>query len=99
MAIRRSRSRSELQRIKRRSALRRRAETQRNMRLENLEGRRLLAVGPQLVSIQPNEGSFLEDGDTRNTAFEDFSFLLTQPPNTACASWPAALQTVALTFP
>ena len=34
----------------------------RRMLLENLEGRQLMAVGPNLVGVQPNEGELLENG-------------------------------------
>ena len=34
----------------------------------------LLAIGPQLIGIQPNEGELLSDGDVRNVAPQDLTF-------------------------
>lgn len=36
--------------------------------LEKLEQRQLLAAGPQLIGIQPNEGALIENGVTQNVA-------------------------------
>lgn len=36
--------------------------------LERLEQRQLLAAGPQLIGIQPNEGALIENGVTQNVA-------------------------------
>ncbi len=44
------------------------------MNVEALEPRRLLAVGPQLVGIQPNGDELLEDGDVRNVAPSTLTF-------------------------
>lgn len=49
------------------------------MRLEPLEDRRLLAIGPQLAGIQPNDGSLLTDGQVRNVAPVDLTFRFSQP--------------------
>lgn len=46
----------------------------RRMLLEALEGRQLMAVGPQLLGIQPNEGSLLVDGQVRHTAPNELVF-------------------------
>ena len=46
----------------------------RGMSLENLEDRMLLAVGPQLVGISPNEGELLLDNDVRNISPQEFVF-------------------------
>ncbi|MGN6135087.1 MAG: hypothetical protein ACTHOU_11350, partial [Aureliella sp.] len=46
----------------------------RRMLLEALEGRQLMAVGPQLLGIQPNEGTLLVDGQIRNTAPNELVF-------------------------
>ena len=46
----------------------RRQESRRGLRIEALEDRRLMATGPQLVGIQPNQGDLLKDGDVLNTA-------------------------------
>ena len=74
MAIRRSR-RSSLRKRKNRRKLFSQDErnSQRNMQIERLEDRCLLA-GAQLVGIQPNDGALLEDGDIRNVAPTDLTF-------------------------
>lgn len=46
----------------------------RRMLLESLEGRQLMAIGPQLLGIQPNEGTLLADGQVRNTAPNELVF-------------------------
>ncbi len=46
----------------------------RRLRLEQLEERQLLAVGPQLIGIQPNSGTLLNDGDVRHAAPSDITF-------------------------
>ena len=46
----------------------------RRMLLEALEGRQLMAVGPQLLGIQPNEGSLLTDGQVRKIAPNELVF-------------------------
>ena len=40
----------------------------RRMLLEDLEKRQLLAVGPQLIGIQPNNSDLIVDGSVRNEA-------------------------------
>ena len=50
----------------------------RKMFLENLEPRQLLAVGPQLIGIQPNTGELLKDGDVRSVAPTDLTFRFDQ---------------------
>jgi hypothetical protein len=57
----------ESRKLQQRQQVRRKAQARR-MLLESLEARQLMAVGPQLIGIQPNEGSLLEDGQTRNVA-------------------------------
>ncbi len=52
----------------------RRREMSRKVLLENLEVRHLLAVGPQLISIQPNEGGLLTDGVTYNVSPRELVF-------------------------
>jgi hypothetical protein len=71
------RSRKSLSRSKK--GLKRREENRRqfarrNLRMETLEERRLLAVGPQLVGVQPNQGDLLDDGDIRNVAPQELTF-------------------------
>lgn len=46
----------------------------RALNLEALEPRQLLAVGPQLVGVQPNVGEVLRGGDIRNIAPNDLTF-------------------------
>jgi len=42
--------------------------------MEALEPRQLLATGPQLIGIQPNQGDLLKDGDVRNVAPRELVF-------------------------
>ncbi|MCO6455986.1 MAG: DVUA0089 family protein [Pirellulaceae bacterium] len=76
MAIRRSRSSitASKQNSQRRPA--KRNETRRKMLLENLEPRQLLAIGPQLIGVQPNDGALLpfDRRDIRNVAPLDLTF-------------------------
>ena len=73
MAIRKSRSASippfthSADRTQARDRLRR-------VLLENLEQRQLLAVGPQLIGIQPNNSDLLLDGDVRSEAPRELTF-------------------------
>ncbi len=46
----------------------------RNMLLEHLEQRQLLAVGPQLIGIQPNNSDLIVDGSVRNQAPRELTF-------------------------
>ena len=46
----------------------------RRMLLEALEGRQLMAVGPQLLGVQPNEGTLLTDGQVRKIAPNELVF-------------------------
>lgn len=55
------------QRLQKRRAARR-------ILLESLEARQLMAVGPQLLSIQPNTGDLLESGDVLNVAPRELVF-------------------------
>lgn len=49
-------------------------QKRRQPRLEALEARQLLAVGPQLAGIQPNDGALLRNGQVRNIAPEELVF-------------------------
>ena len=64
--------------ISRKSRKRRRSKQdpkeRRRLQLEGLEARMLLTTGPQLIGIQPNDGSLLNDGDLRNVAPSDLTF-------------------------
>ncbi len=46
----------------------------RELRFEPLEERQLLAVGPQLIDINPNNSEVLEDGEIRNLAPQELTF-------------------------
>lgn len=46
----------------------------RRMLVESLEGRQLMAVGPQLLGVQPNEGALLVDGQVRHTSPNELVF-------------------------
>ena len=54
---------------------RRKAVVERKFQVESLEERRLLAVGPQLVAISPNQGEILNDGDVRHIAPRELTFI------------------------
>src|SRR5688500_12227346 len=49
-------------------------DARRNLAIENLEERALLALGPTLIAINPNAGTVLQNGDTRNVAPADLTF-------------------------
>lgn len=53
-----------------RKVLRRKSQrvSDRAMHLEKLEERQLLAVGPRLISVQPNDGSLLSNNEVRHIA-------------------------------
>ncbi len=56
---------------------RKKSEARKNFRrslFETLEDRKLMAVGPQLIGIQPNVGDQLQDGDVRNTNIRELNF-------------------------
>ena len=52
-----------------------RSMTQRSLNPERLEDRVLLAVGPQLISVQPNFGDVLRDGAIRDIAPQELTFV------------------------
>jgi len=75
MATGRSRkSPSRLRKTRKKREQRRRRREGRHLRVETLEERRLLAVGPQVIGVQPNDGALLNDGDIRNIAPRDLTF-------------------------
>ncbi len=51
-----------------------RKELARKMLLENLEGRQLMATGPQLIGVQPNEGSLLQNGTVLHVSPRELVF-------------------------
>lgn len=59
---------SSVRRAKKQASLRREA------RYEQFEPRRLMAVSPKLISIIPNEGELLVDGQTRDVAPRELTF-------------------------
>src|SRR5262245_9969723 len=50
----------------------------RRLHLESLEDRRMMAVGPTLVAIIPNNDDFLQTGDIFDTAPRELTFRLAQ---------------------
>ncbi|MFN0019852.1 MAG: hypothetical protein ACKVP0_16465, partial [Pirellulaceae bacterium] len=48
--------------------------SRKNLHLEQLEDRRMMAVGPNLVAILPNSGALLNEGDIRHVAPKDLTF-------------------------
>ena len=46
----------------------------RGLHVESLEDRRLMALGPQLVGIQPDDGHLLQPNETLNIAPLDLTF-------------------------
>jgi parallel beta-helix repeat protein len=63
-----------------------RAESRSDMRLESLEPRQLMAVGPQLAGIQVNDGSLLSEGQVRSIAPADLTFRFSQAVDTTTLS-------------
>ena len=74
MAIRRSHKLRNSRKLRRSSSLRAQRRGERGLRIENLEERRLLALGPQLMGVLPNAGSLLEEGDIRSIAPQELLF-------------------------
>ncbi len=81
MAIRRSQKLNKSRKNRRISSLKAQRRALRGLRIEPLEARQLLAVGPQLVGIQPNEGELLTQDQTRNTAPLELKFLFNSTAN------------------
>ncbi len=52
----------------------RRRSDSRKILLESLEARQLMAVGPQLISIQPNEGGLINEGQILNVSPNEIIF-------------------------
>lgn len=75
MTIRRSSaSHWNSQNSRKRRAERLKRRNKRRPFLETLEQRQLLAVGPQLAGIQPNDGALLRNGQVRNIAPQELVF-------------------------
>ena len=74
-------------RRKRRKSLQNK-EQQRKLLLERLERRELLAVGPQLIGIQPNNDSLLrfDRTDIRNVAPQELVFKFDEN-HVGCLEW------------
>ena len=49
-------------------------EQSRQMLLESLEGRQLMAAGPQLIGVQPNEGTLLQNGTVLHVSPRELVF-------------------------
>ena len=75
MAIRRSQKLKKSRKQRRNRAPKAQHRTERGLRIEPLEDRRLLAFGPQLQGVLPDAGSLLEDGDVRDVAPRELLFV------------------------
>ena len=75
MAIRRSHKLKKSWKQRRNSSLKAQRRTERGLRFEPLEDRRLLAFGPQLQGVLPDSGSLLNDGDIRDVAPRELLFV------------------------
>ncbi|MEQ8786611.1 MAG: choice-of-anchor L domain-containing protein [Pirellulaceae bacterium] len=69
---------------------RRRRQRRRNLQVENLEERALLA-GFELLSIQPNAQEILNQGDVRNIGFNELTFRFTEGTDVDIDSLPGGL--------
>src|SRR6478609_5481645 len=69
---------SQLKHGRKARALAERLGEKRRLQLETLEDRRLMAVGPSLVTVTPNSGIFLNNNDTLNVAPRDMTFRFAQ---------------------
>ncbi len=88
MAIRRSHKLKKSRTNRRISSLRAQRRSERGLRIETLEDRRLMAIGPQLVGIQPNIGELLSQGQVRDTAPLELKFLFNSTASIDSASLP-----------
>ena len=59
-----------------------------SLHVERLEERQLLATGPQLISIQPNRGDLLLEGQVRNEAPRELVFRFQESANIDAATLP-----------
>ena len=71
---RKRRSSSQLMKRRQKRVSRQKLGARRALQLESLEDRRLLALGPQLIGVQPNGGDLLAEGDIRNVAPQELTF-------------------------
>ncbi len=90
MAIRRSHELRKSRQSRRTESLREQRRGKRGLRIEALEDRRLMALGPQLIGVLPNAGSLLAEGDIRNVAPQELLFKFDE--NQVFADSPATLQ-------
>src|SRR5262245_55897112 len=67
-----------LKRRRRADVLAKRSDQKRRLHLESLEDRRLMAQGPSLVSVIPNNGVFLKNNDILNVAPREITFRFAQ---------------------
>ena len=86
MTIRRSKRLSWKSKSHKRRSRRRGAKSERDLRIESLEDRRLLAIGPQLAGIQLDGGELLEHGQVRNVAPLDLTFRFSDSIDVATVS-------------
>ncbi len=63
-----------------------RAESRSDMRLESLEPRQLMAVGPQLAGIRLSDAALLTDGQVLNVAPTDLTFRFSQAVDSSTLS-------------
>ncbi|MHB8969228.1 MAG: choice-of-anchor L domain-containing protein [Pirellulaceae bacterium] len=90
MAIRRSHKLGKSRQNRRNSSLRDQRRGERGLRIETLEDRRLMAVGPQLIGIQPNVGELLLPGQIRNEAPRELSLSFSAVGGLAADSLPTS---------
>jgi hypothetical protein len=94
MAIRRSKKMKKSRNSRRRERVRAQRRTDRGLRIEPLEQRQLLAVGPQLIGVLPNAGTLLEDGDIRSIAPEELTFRFDESQTLDATTFADAFQIV-----
>ncbi len=58
----------------------------RRILMENLEARHLMAVGPQLLGIQPNSGDLLDSGEVLHVSPREFTLRFDDPSGIAANS-------------
>ncbi len=92
MAIRRSHKLKNSKKLRRNRAPKGQGRTDRRLRIESLEDRRLLALGPQLQGVLPDTGSLLEDGEIRNVAPRELLFVFDEDQLLDQGTIPGAFQ-------
>ncbi len=92
MAIRRSHKLKYSKKLRRNRASKGQGRTDRRLRIETLEDRRLLALGPQLQGVLPDTGSLLEDGEIRDVAPRELLFVFDEDQVLDAGTIPGAFQ-------